>query len=266
MDAQEAALRKWCKENKYVVYDLYADKGISGKNIEDRPEMKRLLADAKNLKFDVIVFWALSRFTRSVTDLYSTMETLDHNGISLKSYTEMFDTGGPMGRAMVGIIGVFAQLERELISERIKAALNVRASYGKRTCHNILGYNMEGKDSYRINPKEAEIVKYIFNMYIKTKNMSTVANLCVGQGFAGKRRATFTAAAVRNILMHPQYCGYNLYHGQLIKGDHPSIISPRQYNKVQKILSRSRVGRKRKQGKTFFKLPEKYLPENDNNI
>lgn len=257
LEAQETALRKWCKENKYDIYDLYADRGISGKDIKNRPEMQRLLQDAAEHKFDTIVFWALSRFTRSVADLYATMEILDSKEVSLKSYTEIFDTGGPMGRAMVGIIGVFAQLERELISERISVALQVRASYGKRTCHNILGYDMEGKDSYCINPTEAKIVKYIFDMYIKTKNMSAVARLCTDQGFTGKRKAQFTAASVRNILMHPQYCGYNLYHGRIIKGSHPPIISPKEYNSIQKTLSRVTIGRKRSQDRAFFKLPEK---------
>lgn len=68
LDAQEKTLRKWCEERKYNVYDLYADKGISGKDIKHRPDINRLLNDAKNGKFDLVLFWALSRFTRSVSD------------------------------------------------------------------------------------------------------------------------------------------------------------------------------------------------------
>lgn len=126
LDAQEKTLRKWCEERKYNVYDLYADKGISGKDIKHRPDINRLLNDAKNGKFDLVLFWALSRFTRSVSDLYSTMEKFQQWNISMVSYTEAFDTSTPMGRAMIGIVGVFAQLERELTSERVSAAMAER--------------------------------------------------------------------------------------------------------------------------------------------
>lgn len=73
LEAQEKTLRKWCIDRKYEVADLYADRGISGKDIEHRPDMSRLLKDAKEGKFDTVLFWALSRFTRSVSDLYSTI-------------------------------------------------------------------------------------------------------------------------------------------------------------------------------------------------
>lgn len=69
LEAQENALRKWCADRNYQVYEIYADRGISGKDIDHRPDMKRLLQDAKEEKFDMVIFWALSRFTRSVSDL-----------------------------------------------------------------------------------------------------------------------------------------------------------------------------------------------------
>lgn len=149
LEAQEKTLRKWCDDRKYHVLDLYADKGISGKDIEHRPDMNRLLNDAKEGKFDIVLFWALSRFTRSVSDLYSTMEKFQSWNVDMVSYTEAFDTSTPMGRAMIGIVGVFAQLERELTSERVSAAMSERASQGKRTCSEILGYDLDGKDSFK---------------------------------------------------------------------------------------------------------------------
>lgn len=131
LEAQEKALRKWCAERGHIVYDLYADRGISGKDIKNRPEMSRLLKDAKEGKFNTVLFWALSRFTRSVADLYSTMEMLQKQSIAMVSYTEAFDTSSPMGRAMIGIVGVFAQLERELTGERVQTAMAERAAQGK---------------------------------------------------------------------------------------------------------------------------------------
>lgn len=247
LDAQEKTLRKWCSEHKYEVIDLYADKGISGKDIEHRPDMNRLLKDAKEEKFDIVLFWALSRFTRSVSDLYSTMEKFQKWNVDMVSYTEAFDTSTPMGRAMIGIVGVFAQLERELTSERVSAAMAERAAQGKRTCSEILGYDLDGKDSFKINKKEAEYVRFCFNEYLLRKNLSEVAVAANNKGFKGKRGKKPTAWTVQVILSRPQYCGYNTYCGEIYKGNYEPIIDIETYNKVNLLLKRQgkTIGRKR---------------------
>ena len=211
LDAQEKTLRKWCNDRKYIIYDLYADRGISGKDIEHRPSMNRLLKDAKNGKFDVVLFWALSRFTRSVSDLYHTMENFQRWSVDMISYTESFDTSTPMGRARIGMVGVFSQLERELTSERVSAALAERASQGKRTCSEILGYDLDGKDSFKINEKEAEYVRFCFAEYLKRKNLSEVAKEAKEKGDKGKRGKYPTAYSIQKILFRTQYCGYNIF-------------------------------------------------------
>ena len=215
LEAQEKTLRKWCDDRKYEVFDLYADKGVSGKDIEHRPDMNRLLKDAKAGKFDIVLFWALSRFTRSVSDLYSAMGKFQEWSVDMVSYTEAFDTSTPMGRAMIGIVGVFAQLERELTSERVRVAMAERASQGKRTCSEILGYDLDGKDSFKINEKEAEYVRFCFNEYLLRKNLSEVAEEANRQGFRGKRGKIPTAWSIQKILTRTQYCGYNTFLGKL---------------------------------------------------
>lgn len=247
LEAQERTLRKWCKERDYIIYDLYADKGISGKDIKHRPEMGRLLADAKSGQFDIVLFWALSRFTRSVADLYSTMELFQRLDISMVSYTEAFDTSTPMGRAMIGIVGVFAQLERELTGERVQAAMAERAAQGKRTCSEILGYDKKGKNSLKINEKEAEYVRYCFSEYLIKKNLSLVAQGARAKGYSGKRGKAPTAYSIEKILTRSVYCGYNTYCGQLYKGNYEPIINIDTFNKVNAILTRQgkTLGRKR---------------------
>lgn len=247
LDTQEKTLRKWCYERKYDIYDLYADKGISGKDIEHRPDMNRLLNDAKTGKFNIVLFWALSRFTRSVSDLYSTMEKFQKWNVSMISYTEAFDTSTPMGRAMIGIVGVFAQLERELTSERVVAAMRERAAQGKRTCSEILGYDLDGKDSFKINEKEAEYVRFCFSEYLLRKNLSEVAKAAKIRGFKGKRGKTPTAYSIQKILTRTQYCGYNVFHGEIYKGNFEPIIDIGTYNKTLTLLKKQgrNVGRKR---------------------
>ena len=236
LEAQERVLRTWCADNKYEIYDLYADRGISGKDMEHRPDMQRLMRDAREDRFDMVVFWALSRFTRSVPDLYNTMEVFTKHNIDMVSYTESFDTSTPMGRAMVGIVGIFAQLEREITGERIMLALSERAMQGKRTCHTVLGYDKVGSDTFKINEKEAEYVQFCFKSYLTYKNLSEVAEVCRAMGFRGKRGRLPSPASIAIILTRPVYCGYNLFKGRLYKGTHDPIISVDIYNKVQKLL------------------------------
>lgn len=243
LDAQEKTLKKWCENKKYIIYDIYADRGISGKDIEHRPDMNRLLKDAEEGVFDLVLFWALSRFTRSVSDLYTTLEKFQKWNVSMVSYTEAFDTSTPMGRAMIGIVGVFAQLERELTSERVSAAMAERAAQGKRTCSEILGYDKFGKDSFTINEKEAEYVRFCFGEYLVRKNLSEVAVEANRRGFRGKRGKIPTAWSIQVILSRPQYCGYNTYCGELYKGDYEPIIDINTYNRVHSLLLR--------QGKVF---------------
>lgn len=254
LEAQENTMRKWCAERKYEIYDLYADRGISGKDIDHRPDMRRLMHDAKAKKFNLVVFWALSRFTRSVADLYDTLELFNQLNISLFSYTESFDTSTPMGRAMIGIVGIFAQLERELTGERIKAAMLVRAEKGKRTCTTVLGYDRCGKDTFTINPVGAEYVKFCFEKYIERKNLTEVAVLARQKGYVGKFGREPTAWTINVILTRPIYCGYNLYKGNLYKGNHPPLVSVETYNKVQTLLKKQGRITGRTKTKDFIRL------------
>lgn len=243
--AQERVLREWCEANGHMVICVYADEGISGKDIEHRPDMCRMLEDAKLGEFDLVLIWALSRLTRSVSDLYDTCELLNDCGVDIKSYTEPFDTGTPVGRAMMGLLGVFAQMERELTAERVRAAMTERAVQGKRTCNMVLGYDLDGKDSLQINESEAACVRYIFGKYIEYQNLSAVAELCRLRGYTGKRGRVQTAESIRKILSCPIYAGYNRHGGELYRGNHEPIIPVKDYNAAQRLLHRRHPDRAR---------------------
>lgn len=238
LDAQEKALRKWCADKNYAIYDLYADRGISGRHADNRPEFTRLLKDAQNQKFDIIVFWALSRFTRSVADLYITVEKLRNWNIGIASYTESIDTTTPAGRATLGVLGVFAQLESELIGERVALSMAERAQQGKRTANEVLGYDKVGKDTWKINPTEAIYVKFCFESYLKYRSLSIVAREARRKGYCGKRGAIPSAYHIQVILCNPIYCGFNRFGKCIFKGNHEPLVSIDTFNKVQTILLR----------------------------
>lgn len=238
LDAQRDLLTKWAGERDYGIYYIYADEGISGKDIRHRPGMIRLLSDASERKFEIVVVWALSRLTRSVADLYITYNHLHEYGISLVSYTESIDTDRAYGRAMLGMLGIYAQLEREMTAERVIAAMTERARQGKRTCHDVLGYDLSGKDDLSINNREANIVKYIYTKYQEHKSLTAVAELCNIKGYRGKRGSILRAESLKRILTRPIYVGYNSFKGNMYLGRHQSIVDLKSYNQVQLLLKR----------------------------
>ena len=241
--AQERTLRDYCKIKGYEVYDIYADEGRSGKDIRGRPEMQRLVKDGIDEKFDIVLVWKLTRFTRTLSDLCATCNILEKHGAYLESYSEAFDSKTTVGRLIRGILGAVAQWEREVIAENVIAAMEERARQGKRTCNEVLGYDLDGSDSLIINAQEAEVVQYIFDRYLEYRNLSAVAELCRLKGYRGKRGRVFNAWSIRLILTRPIYAGYNSYNGKIFFGQHEPIIPVKVYNRVQHILSNNPCGR-----------------------
>lgn len=113
------------------VADIFEDHGVSGTTeAASRPGFSACLARLR--PGDTLVVYSLSRLGRSMLDVMTTVQTLNAAGIVVRSVTEPFDTGSPMGRAMAGMLAVFSQLERDLISERTKAGLAAAKSRGKK--------------------------------------------------------------------------------------------------------------------------------------
>ena len=235
--AQRAALERWAAERGHEVVRIYEDAGISAKDIPHRPAMRRLLWAARRRQYDILLVWALSRLTRSVADIYATAELLAGRGIGLVSYTEAFDTSTPTGRAMMGLLGVFAQMEREITAERVRSAMAERAAQGKRTSNCVLGYDLVGKDGLRVNPREAEAVRWIYRTYLECGTLYGTARRATAAGLRGKLGGELRAESVRKILTRPIYIGYNTSHGQLVRGTHEAIISDDVFERVQAMLA-----------------------------
>ena len=155
---------------------------------------------------------------------------------------------------MIGIVGVFAQLERELTGERVKAAMLVRAQKGRRTCSVVTGYDRSGKDSLKINAVEAEYIRFLFGKYLERKNFIEVARLAREAGYRGKRGGMPDAWHVERILTNPIYAGYNVFRGEIFKANHEPIISVSDFNRVQRLINRqAKIGAPRK--KKLYLLP-----------
>lgn len=212
--------KEYLRRNYSKVEDIriYEDEGFSGGNI-NRPEFKKLLIDAKKNKFNVLICYRLDRISRNVADFSNTIEELQRHNIDFVSIKEQFDTSSPMGRAMMNIAAVFAQLERETIAERIKDNMLELAKTGRWLGGTPpLGYKSEaveysnqyGKDKkmfkLSIVPEEIETVKLIYKLYLEKRGFASVATHMCKNKYKGKNGGEFSRATVEQIIINPVYC------------------------------------------------------------
>jgi len=129
-DSQLLDLRRYTRERNWHVFREYCDNGISGTK-DNRPALNQLMDDAKKRKFDVVLVWRFDRFARSTKHLILALEEFRNLGIDFVSYQENIDTSSPLGSAIFTIISAVAQLERDIIAERVKAGLRRAVEAGK---------------------------------------------------------------------------------------------------------------------------------------
>src|SRR6201982_2451775 len=134
-------LRELAKQRRYEIVHEYTD-AISGAK-SSPPGLDRLLADARRHRFDVVLMAAFDRVARNVRHFLEVLDELGHLNIEFVSLRENIDTGGPLGRAMVTIIGAIAELERSLIVERVKAGMRRARLEGRRIGRTPLNIDRE---------------------------------------------------------------------------------------------------------------------------
>ncbi len=262
IDEQKRLLEEWCKANDYIIYKCYSDRGISGKNIKDRPALKELLSDAKAGKFDMVISWKINRVSRKLEDVLKIVNLLEKNNITFKSYSEPFETDTPAGRMQFQMMALIGEFERGTIAQNVKMGMIAKAKSGNWCGGRVLGYDLvpnnspeeekKGKNKLEINEKEAEIVRFIFNEYSKGKGYKAITNKMNKLGYKTKKGNNFSVGSIRDILTNPVYIGeirYNVRQNWSekrrrninpnpirVKGKHEAIIDRELWDKVQLIL------------------------------
>lgn len=251
--SQKERLEAYCKSQGWDVYDYYIDDGYSGKDI-NRPAAQRLLMEAKNKKFDIVLVYRLDRFSRRAVDVLRTVEEMfEPNGIYLKSVTEPFDTSTIAGRLMLSMLVAFAQFERESIAERVKVNMLHKAKNGEwcGAFSSPYGYKNENKILIII-PTEAGIVKRMFQIYHAGNGMRFIAKQLNSEGIRTRRGKPWSNVTVRQILTNPEYAGYMVWNRTqrkgtktirrekdewtIVEGKHEPIIDKEYFWKVQEII------------------------------
>ena len=227
IDAQKEFLLSYAKSKEFTEYEYYVDGGYSGKDL-NRPEIQRLIQDVKEHKIDTVIVFKLDRISRSQKDtLYLIEEVFNKYGVGFISMKENFDTTSPFGKAMIGVLSVFAQLERETILERTRIGIKKRAEDGYWRGGGKIPfpykYDMEQGILIPI-PEQVEILNKMISMYLSGKSFNNIGEV-VGMD---ERMVERRLLSITNTGVVP-------YKEQIYDGKHEAVVSKELYEEILRV-------------------------------
>ena len=197
--------------------EVFEDEGFSGGNLK-RPDFQKMMDRVRKGEFRAIVVYRLDRVSRNISDFAGLIDELTKLDVAFVSIREQFDTSTPMGRAMMFIISVFSQLERETIAERIRDNMHELAKTGRWLGGNApTGFKSEAVSKVTVDgktrksfklvpiPEEAEIPKLIFDLYTETDSLTAVEAELLRRRIKTRQGKDFTRFAIKGILQNPVY-------------------------------------------------------------
>ncbi len=231
---QKERMRAFCLSKGWDDITEYVDGGYSGSNL-NRPALERLEKDIKNKKVNVVIVYRLDRLSRSQRDtLYLIEEMFLPNNVEFISISETIDTSTPFGRAMIGVMSVFAQLERETITERLRSGrlkmVKEEGLWAGGADASPYGYTRLARGELVINEKERDHIIRIFEEYITLKSYIKVQKKLEKEGFE-----PLPHSRIINLLKNRLYLGEVSFAGEWFKGAHEPIISTDLFNAAQNV-------------------------------
>jgi DNA invertase Pin-like site-specific DNA recombinase len=256
LDAQREACTAFTLSQKHegwaVLPTLYDDGGFSGGTME-RPALKRLLADIRAGKVDVVVVYKIDRLTRSLFDFAKIVEAFEARGVSFVSITQQFNTTTSMGRLTLNVLLSFAQFEREVAGERIRD--KIAASKKKGMWMGglpSLGYDVKDR-KLMVNEEEARTVLHVFRRYVELRSVRALKEELEAAGIRSKLRLLangtpfggqkLSRGALYLMLQNPIYRGEITHKGNAYPGEHQPIVDEALWDQVQAVLAENRVDR-----------------------
>lgn len=199
--------------------EIYKDEGISGKDIVSRPGILKLISDIGQGKIQVVICYRLDRISRNVKDFSELVTKLSASGAGFISVNEAFDTRTPMGRAMMYIASVFAQLERETITERITDNMYALAKtgcwLGGRTPLGFTSARIEETDNtgrkisrycLEAEENETDIVKLLYDKYLELGSLTKLETYLINNNYHTRDGKFYGRYTLKSILSNPVYC------------------------------------------------------------
>ncbi len=234
IEAQKKMLEGWCTSKGFSDFEFYVDPGYSGSNI-DRPALTALIRDIEDGKISHVAVYKLDRLSRSQKDtLYLIEDVLGKNDVDFVSLTENMDTSTPIGRAMLGIISAFSQLERENIKLRTRMGMRERVKGGLWMGGGKIpfGYDYDPVKGILVPNEDAETVRRIYDMFLSGYSPNSIA-LELGLKYE---------KLVVQILKRKTNVGIIKYKGEEYEGGHEAIVSRETYERAMLEFEKRRRG------------------------
>lgn len=191
----------------WTVTHVFTDEAESGRDTE-RPQFQKMLQMAEAGVIDVVTFWKLDRFCRSLVDLVNIEEQLNDWDVALQSVTEYIDTTSPVGRFNFRNLASAAELESDLTSQRAKMGMHGLARDHKWPNERPpLGYDKVDDGRLEVNEKEAALVRRIFRLYLKERSMPQVAHVLNEEGVRTKTGEEWCRQSIKQVLANELYVG-----------------------------------------------------------
>ena len=243
IDEQVSQCWDQCTSANWTVEYIFTDEAESGRNT-DRPQFQQLLERAEYGSIDVVVFWKLDRFCRSLADLVRIEDQLRALDVGLQSVTEHIDTTTPVGRFNFRNLASAAELESDLTSQRVKMGMHGFAKEHKwPNEHPPLGYTKLDSDRLEVITEEARLVRTIFNQYLRERSMPEVAYHLNSEGVFTKQDEEWCRQSVNTVLSNELYIGDYSVAGFEDHVEEYRIISDERFNTVEDVRYRFQRGR-----------------------
>lgn len=249
--------------------DIFEDEGFSGGNLQ-RPNFQKMMTGIRAEEYRAIVVYRLDRISRNISDFTGLVDELTKLDVSFVSIREQFDTSTPMGRAMMFIISVFSQLERETIAERIRDNLHELAKTGRwlggiaptgYTSESVSSVTVDGKSrklsKLKIVPEEAEVIRAIYDLYGEFDSLTMTEAELLRRHILSKNGVEYSRYTIKAILQNPVYLiADEAAYGYFIRLGADIHSGPEEFDGRHGIMAYNRTDQNKGKATVFLPVEE----------
>ena len=221
----------------YTVVKTYADRAISGKKADTRPQFMQMIADSKNGMFDAIIVWKIDRFSRDKYDSVYYKNILKKNGVSVISATEPIDDS-PEGQLMESIFEGFSAYYIKDLAMKVSRGMTENTLKGKFNGGTLtFGYTIDENKSFQPDPVKALVVADIFRRYASGESIESILASLKAEGLKTSRNTSPTYSFITNMLKNRRYLGEYSFQGTVVENAFTPLVDAAIFEKCQRLLS-----------------------------
>ena len=241
IEGQIRECKEFARRKGYTVVKIYADRAISGKKADNRPEFMQMIADSKQKLFDTVIVWKIDRFSRDKYDSVYYKHELKKNNVSVISATEPIDDS-PEGQLMESIFEGFSVYYIKDLSMKVSRGMTDNVLKGKSIGGvRTYGYMIDENKNFQPEPKESLIVADIFMRYASGESTKSIVASLHEQGLKNHHGKPFAYNFITNMLKNRRYLGEYRFRDTVVENAFIPLIDKKIFDKCQKRLAENKL-------------------------